>query len=384
MKLTIKRTELLRLLTYAIQAIPAKSAEAQYMNFLIDCEEDHVDIIASDGNVSTKINQPMKDPKGNDVILNIEKGLIQTPARMLLDIVAKMGGDVVTLALVDSNFLNISDDTTDFNLVTKDGKEYPDVNLTVPEGKKGFAVSLKDMKSLFDTTSYAVATRGPKELFYGINVKAHGGKLYFMATDSYRMAQNAVSEPDTEAEFSFTCPIHALSMVTGIGQTGNCQIFIDDQSALFVTDGIALSTRLLRGDFPSVDRLIPPEFPYQVTVKTSEFLSAADRVKIISSVEDRNSQVRFTISRENGVTISARSTNFGTSQEVLKNATFQIKEGEDVFEIGFNVDFAIAAVKALATDSFTFVFASATRMFMVKNDNPENIQIITPIRMSSF
>ena len=158
------------------------------MNFLIDCEEDHVDIIASDGNVSTKINQPMKDAKGNDVILNIEKGLIQTPARMLLDIVAKMGGDVVTLALVDSNFLNISDDTTDFNLVTKDGKEYPDVNLTVPEGKKGFAVSLKDMKSLFDTTSYAVATRGPKELFYGINVKAHGGKLYFMATDSYRMS----------------------------------------------------------------------------------------------------------------------------------------------------------------------------------------------------
>jgi DNA polymerase-3 subunit beta len=384
MKLTIKRLDFLRLLTYVSQAIPAKSAESQFMNFLIDCEEDKVAIVASDGTISAKIEQPLKDAKGNDVIINIEKGLIQTPAKYLLDIVAKMSGDIVTLNLVDTNFLNISDDTSTFNLITKAGEEYPDVDLKVPEGNKGFKVSLVDLKRLYDTTAYAVATKGPKDLYYGINVKAKDGKLYFLTTDSYRMARMAVAEPDKEADFVFTCPVKALSMVTNITAAGDCMIYFDEQRALFVSDGVTLSTRLIRGDFPSIDRIIPPSFPYAITVDKDEFLAAADRVKIISSAEDKNSQVKLTISKDTGVTISARSTNYGNSSEVLKKATYILPENENVFEIGFNVDFAVDAVRALGAGKISFVFASPTRMFMAKNDDPENIQIITPIRMSNL
>ncbi|MCI1734800.1 MAG: DNA polymerase III subunit beta [Bacilli bacterium] len=384
MKLAIRRIDFLRILTYVGQAIPVKSAEAQFMNFLIDCKADKLSVIASDGIISAKAEQALKNEKGEDVILNIEPGLIQTPAKYLLDIVAKLGGDTVTLSMVDTNFLNISDGSTDFNLITKAGEEYPDVDLVVPTDKKGIAVSLKDIKMLFDATSYAVATRGPKDLFYGINLHAQAGKLYFMATDSYRMARYAVSEADPEAQFTFTCPVKALAMVTNIPTTGNCTIFFDDQRALFVSDGVTLSTRLIRGDFPSADRLIPDTFPYQVSIDTSEFLAAADCVKIMSSAEDKNSQVRLTLSKDNGVTLSAKSTNYGNGTVPLKKSTIVLPETENVFEIGFNVDFATAAVRALNAPKVTFVFVSPTRMFMVKNDDPENIQIITPIRMNSF
>lgn len=384
MKLTIKRAEFLRMLSYAGQAIPSRSADAQFMNYLIDVEDNNVSIIASNDDMSCKVTQEMKDEKGNDVIFNLEKGLIQTPAKYLLDIVSKLGGDVITLNMVDTNYLNVSDETTEFNLVTKAGEEYPDVDLRVPEEVKGFTVSLKDLKNLFDTTSFAVSVKGPKELYTGINVRAHDGRLYFMATDSFRMARLSVPEPNNEAEFSFTCPVKALDMVTKIGETGDCTIYFDEQRALFVSGGVMLSSRLLRGDFPSVDRLIPPSFPYQVTCDTNEFLAAADRVRIISSAEDKNSQVKLTLSKETGVTLSARSANYGDSQEALKKVTLILPEEVNVFEIGFNVDFAAAAVKALHTDKFTFTFASPTRMFMAKNDDPENVQIITPIRMSSF
>ena len=384
MKLTIKRQEFLRLLTFVSQAIPAKSAESQFMNFLLDCKEDSLSIIASDGTISAKIATKAKDKKGNDVIINAEPGLIQTPAKYLLDIVSKMGGDVVTLNMVDTNYLNISDDSTNFNLITKAGEEYPNVDLNVPEDNQGFKVSLGDLKKLFDTTSYAVATKGPKDLYYGINVSVRSGKLYFMTTDSYRMARMAVNEKDNDAAFSFTCPVKALSMVTNIVTNGECVIYFDEQRALFVADGVTLSTRLIRGDFPSIDRIIPSSFPYSVSVEKDEFLAAADRVRIISSAEDKNSQVKFTISRDTGVTISARSTNYGNSQEILRKASYVLPDGEDIFEIGFNVDFAVAAVRALASEKVTFVFAAPTRMFMVKNDDPENIQIVTPIRMNTF
>lgn len=381
MKLTIQRTSFLKLLNFAIQAIPAKSADTQFLNFLLTLKDGEVSVISSDGSLSTKVTQGKKDEKGKDVILAMEEGSIQAPAKYLLDIVSKLGGDVVTLNMVDTNYLNISDDTTNFNLVTKDGAEYPDIDLAIPE-EGGFELNVKDIKKLFDTTAYAVATKGPKEIYYGINVSTRNGKVYFLATDSYRMARYAVSIPGDESR-AFTCPVKSLQMVGNL-EGEKCRVYLDNQRALFVSESNVISTRLLKGEFPDADRLIPPSFPYRVQVDTEEFLSAADRVKIISSAEDKNSQVRMTISRDSGVTLYAKSTNYGNSDEVLRKAVFTLPEGEDVFEIGFNVDFAIDAVKALDSAKVTFVFSAPTRMFMVKNDDAENIQIITPIRINTF
>lgn len=384
MKLVIKRSEFSKLLNYVDQAVPAKSAEAQFLNFLLTCGEDELSIIASDGVISAKAVQTMKDANGNDVILNMEPGAIQIPAKVLVDIVSKLADDTVTLTIVDSNLLNISDGSSQFNLVTKAAQEYPDVDLNIPEENQGFKVSIKDLKKLYNATSYAVATRGPKELFFGINIRAFEGKLYFLATDSYRMARYAVPEADQDAQFSFTCPVKALNMVTNMDEASEVTIYFDEQRALFVSNQITLSTRLLRGDFPSADRLITTGAPYEVKVNTSEFLNAADCVKIMSSAEDKNSQVRLTISSENGVTLTARSANYGNSTVPLKKAEVTMPEGESIFEIGFNIDFATAAVKALDSEKFIFEFSSPTRMFMVKSDDVENIQIITPIRMNTF
>jgi DNA polymerase-3 subunit beta len=383
MKLTIKRTEFLKLLTYAAQAIPSRSAENQFLNYLIQVEENKVSVIASDGNISTKASVEQKDNKGNDVIINATPGLIQTPAKYLLEMISKLSGEIITLNMVDTNYLNISDDVTDFNLVTKDGRQYPDVDLNIPEDAKGIKVSITDLKNLFDTTSFAVAVKGPKELFYGINISANEGKLTFLATDSYRVARLSIPEENENASFTFTCPVKAIDMVTRVDASQEVEIFFDEQRALFVAGNIILSTRLLRGDFPSVDRLIPPEFPYQVKVNREEFLSAAERVRIISSAEDRNSLVKFTLHKENGVTLSARSANFGNSQEKLKKVVVTLPEEVNVFEIGFNVEFVLDALKALRSEEVTFVFASPTRMFMLKNDNPNNTQIVTPIRLAS-
>ncbi len=384
MKLTIRRIEFLRMLTYAAQAIPSKNAEMQFLNYLIDVREDGVSVIASNGDISTKVDQPIKDDKDNTIIFNCEPGLIQTQAKLFLDCISKMGGEVITLTMVDSNLLNLADNTTNFNLVTRAGEEYPDVDLNVPENANGFKVKLSELKLLFDTTSYAVATKGPKDLYYGINIRAENGMLTFLTTDSYRMASFSVPEESQDASFVFTCPVKALDMVTKIDVDKEVTIYFDEKRALFVCGNITLSSRLLRGDFPSVERLIPPEFPYSVTVDTAEFLAAADRVKIISSAEDRNSQVRLTLNKDTGVTLSARSTNYGNSNEVLRKVNINFDDDSTIFEISFNIDFAVDAVKALKSDKVTFIFASSTRMFMIKNDDPKNIQIITPIRMSAY
>ena len=384
MKLTIKRIDFLKMLTYAALAIPAKSAEMQFLNFLIDVTENEVNIVASNGDLSTKITLGIKDEKDNTIIYNLEPGCIQTQAKLFLECISKMGGEVITLNMVDSNLLNLSDDTTNFNLVTRAGEEYPDVNLVIPEEKKGLTVKISDFKKLFDATAFAAATRGPKELFQGINIRANDGKLYFLATDSYRMARYAVALNDTEVNVNFTSPVKALDMVSKISEDGDCTIYFDDQRALFVSNGITLSTRLIRGEFPSADKIIPSAFDYSCSLKTKDFLDAADLIKIVSSIENKNCQARLILNKDGGATLTAKSANYGDGKVTLKGAVLSLPEEQNVFEIGFNVDYVVASVKALNSDTFPFEFVSPTRMFMVKNDDVENIQIVTPIRMNAF
>ena len=102
MKLTIKRAEFLKMLTFAAQAIPGKTAESQYMNFLLVVSQDALDVITSDGSISSKIHQEREDEKGIEVMLAAEEGSIRTPAKLLLGIISKLVGYIVILELVDS------------------------------------------------------------------------------------------------------------------------------------------------------------------------------------------------------------------------------------------------------------------------------------------
>ncbi len=141
-----------------------------------------------------------------------------------------------------------------------------------------------------------------------------------------------------------------------------------------------ISTRLLHGDFLSTANLIPPSYPYCIKMSTTDFLSSADRVKIISSADNsRNSQVKLTLSKEGGATLTAKSSNYGNSEEKLRISSIVMEDNVEVFEIYFNVDYAIDAVKALRSDTITFALNGPTRSVFVKNENPDNIQLFQPI-----
>ena len=54
--------------------------------------------------------------------------------------------------------------------------------------------------------------------------------------------------------------------------------------------------------------------------------------------------------------------------------------GDEIFEIGFNANYVLDAIKALNSESVEFGFNSATKLFKVGGDE-DTIQIVTPIRI---
>lgn len=369
MKLTIKRAAFLKILTTAFEAIPVKSPEPAFVNFLLTVSTDNVEVLSSDGDLTIKGRIPLS----SESVINSEPGSIQIPAKYLLDIMRKIEGETVTIVLIDSSLLNVADERSDFNLNIVAGEEYPDIDMTV-EGDDEFTLSSTDFSKLVDSTSFAVATRGVNKNYYGVNIAAYGDELFFLATDSARLARKSIAiDRHYDERRAITVPVKALQLAQHCGTESTIRIKFDQFKALFYVDDCVISTRLYKDEMPNIDRLLTVPTPYLLNVDAQSFINAIERVTIVSA--EKQFIIRLVCECDR-VEVSARSASVGTSREVLTDVQYDGPR----FEINFNVNYVREAIKALGDERVTIAFAGENKAFFVRNGDPTNVQLITPIR----
>lgn len=371
MKLTVKTQALIKALNEAIDAIPSASTEPSFKNFLLSVTDDALEVVASDGSVTLKTVLPAKEGEKENII-SCEPGKVQAPAHFLLDIVKSLDGDTVTLEAVDTSLMTVSDQRTYYKVNTISADEYPDVYMDFDDSR-AVRITSEDFKKLYEATSFAVAAKSSKLCFTGINIRTNEDRLYFLATDACRLAQMSVPLPSAP-QIKITVPVKVLNMISKKDGLKEVELEVSESKALFRAGDTIFQSRIIPGEFPNLERIRPASTPYKLTVNSSEFLKALDRVTIVASVSPAP-VARLTCSQD-GSELVASSTN-GDVKEPLKSCTF---EG-DLFQIAFNTRFVSEAVKALNAPKVTLSFAGEGKIFVVQSDDVDNDQIITPVRI---
>lgn len=372
LKLVANRSAFLKILNSVIDGIPAKSADPNYMNFLITINDEEKTILASDGAI-TIIHSLSNDE--NPVLKSYEPGTIEIPARHFVSIISKLEGEEVILTQIENSFLNITDNYSNFNIKCSRGEEFPQLDIHFTSSHT-FEIDGNDFLNLYNSTAFAVATRGPKKHFYGVKIGVNNNILEFVATDSYRLAQRKVAVENNE-KFYFIAPVKALSLVAKYCEGKKVLISEDNNLASFKVDNLTVISRLYVGEFPNIDRIIPVSTPFVLNVDSKIFLNALDRVATI--LDAGKGQCVVLKCNEDGAELFARSEQVGNSADPLAGAEF---EGNQ-FEISFNYSYVNDAIKALNSEKIHLCFASEGTAFLVKNDDPNNIQIVTPLRSSA-
>lgn len=366
MKLTIKRSSFQKLVESVYEGIPQQTSDPCFKNFLLTVTEEGIELIGSDGTLTIK--GILNNSDDDNAIINSNPGAVQVPAKYLLDIVRKLESSIVTVELIDEAILYISDEVAHFNLNINRAEDYPNIDLD-SSGKEEVTLKAKDFERLYSATSFAVATKGPKELFCGINITAKDNKLIFIATDSYRLARKYINI-DGDHHISITVPSKTLAIVSHFGNYENITIKVDSSKALFIIGNYVISSKLYNGEFPNVDRIIPVATSYLLNVNSHEFINSIERITIVG-----NTKILVNASNDE-IEISSKDIAVGSSKEILKDAKF---DGER-FSIIFNASYVTDAIKALNTERVTLAFAAENRAFLVKSDDESITQVITPIR----
>ena len=127
------------------------------------------------------------------------------------------------------------------------------------------------------------------------------------------------------------------------GKDGDASLSIGGNVVRVELADVALVMRLIDGEFPNYEQVIPGEVKFRAAVPKDDLLSALKRVSVVAS--DRSRGVRLAVSA-NQLTVSASSPDFGEASEDLEVSY----DGDDM-TVGFNSRYLTDVLAVLPDDS---------------------------------
>ena len=262
------------------------------------------------------------------------EGRITLPAKKLNDIVSRLSDKLITFELnTETNSMNITCDNTKFDIIGISANEFPNVleNISISE-ENAIDIDLKPFVKAMRQASFAAANFEANNLLSGVVCDISEEMLEMASTDGNRLAR--VREKISNIEHKTSQLIIPSKTTT---EFMKMSALIDDESVKIYTDKTKLVikteksmmiSRIMEGQYPKYNQLIPKESPKTAIVNKNKLVSALERVSIM--VNEKTSIVKFEFS-ENKLTLKADTPDAGASEE-----SFDIEYNSEDLTIAFN------------------------------------------------
>jgi DNA polymerase III subunit beta len=311
------------------------------------------------------------------------EGTVVLPARLLLDVARSLpkGADTVTLELrPEQQDVEVVAGSAKFHLRTLRAEDFPplpevggtdsdDTVVTVPAA--AFVATIEKV-------SKSASRDETRPILTGILVSASGADLRMVATDSYRLSVKETKlEAPLDGGFEANVPARALDELrTIVGSTGAeaIRIGVRANQVVFEVGGAVLSSRLIDGQFPNYNQLLPESYEHQLRISGEEL---GDVVKRISLMAQKNAPLRLSFN-EGELTVSAQTPDVGEASEPLP-----VPFAGEPFEIGFNPDFLRDGLDSVGSDDLILKLISPLRPGLIEGaDDSGFLYLIMPIRLN--
>jgi len=375
MKFIIQKDHLVQSVQDVMKAITSRTTIPILTGIKIVASEEGVTLTGSDSDISIESFIP-KEENDQEIVEIQQTGSIVLQAKFFSEIVKKLPTNQVEI-VVDNLQTSIRSGKSEFNLNGLDSEEYP--HLPQIWEQNSIKVPTDLLKNIIKQTVFAVSTSETRPVLTGVNWKIENNDLICIATDSHRLAlRKAKIEAAAEQSFNIVIPGKSLNELNRILDDHDepVEIFVTENQILFKTKHILFFSRLLEGNYPDTNRLIPTESKTDIVVNSKEFLQSIDRASLLAR-EGRNNVVKFSTMGENVIEISSFTPEIGKVMEELVSESIS---GEEL-KISFSAKFMMDALKVLEGSEVKISFTGAMRPFVIHPTNDDStLQLILPVR----
>ena len=372
---SINKTLFLQALNTTKRAISSKNAIPILSTIKIDVTPEGVALSGSNGQISIENFISIKDE--NAGLLVTSPGSILLEATFFINVVSSLPDVTLDFKEIEQKQVLLTSGKSEITLKGKDADQYPRIQEIAASNP--LVLETKLLKQLINETAFAASVQESRPILTGVHfVLSDNKELKTVATDSHRMSQKVITLEKNGDNFDVVIPSRSLREFTSVfsDDIETVEVFFANNQILFRSEHISFYTRLLEGNYPDTDRLIPTEFNTEATFNVANLRFAMERARLLSNAT-QNGTVKLEF--KNGVVSShVHSPEVGRVNEEIDTSAVS---GEDL-SISFNPTYLIDALKAIESEKVVIRFISAVRPFtLVPAEESERfIQLITPVR----
>lgn len=349
MKFVVSSTDLLSHLSAISKVISSKSTMPILDNFLFGLTDTELTITASDLE-STLITQMELD--------NTEgEGVIAVPAKLLIDTLKEFPEQPLTFQINTDNFsVEIFSDNGKYSIVGQSGEDFPELPEIGEEEATSVAISPKILMNGIEKTLFATADDELRPVMNGIFVELTPENMGFVASDAHKLVRYRRSDAASEFESSFILPKKPASLLRNLlpKEEYDAKLEFDNKNAMFTLTNYKLICRLVEGNYPSYNSVIPKENPNKMVIDRLAFYNTVKRVSVFSN--QASNLVKLNIN-DNQLVVSAQDIDFSISAVERLSCEY---DGEEI-EIGFKSTFLLEILSNISASDVRMEMSDPSR-----------------------
>jgi DNA polymerase-3 subunit beta len=384
-KFRCERDALSEAISSAGRAVASRSGALPILSgLLVRTGKDGIDLAGSDLELTIRVSaQAECDDEGAAVL----------PARLFGDIVRSLEPGAVSVD-VGEDEARIKSGRSEFSLRVLAAEDFPRLPEVAGSGVRMDAAALAEaLRQVIPAASRDDA----RPILTGVLLVAEGSGLRLVATDSYRLGvRDLPGESVLAAHLSGAAaegrhvlvPAKALGELQRLlgsgsapgsaapGTENQVELSFSDRDACFDTGRARVSTRLIEGQFPNYQQLIPSGYPNRLVVPREAFMEAVKRVRLIGRDRD-NAPIRLMMSSA-GLELQTIVHDVGQATETL-DAKY---EGTET-TIAFNPEFLLDGLGAISAEEVSVETLDTSKPAIVRSaEGGDFLYLLMPVRVS--
>lgn len=308
-----------------------------------------------------------------------ETGGLTVLAKKLYEIVRELPDEMIQLASTANSYLSIECGRSNFTLAGTAAEEYP----TLPnfDAKKTVPIQTAVLGSMIERTLYAASMDETRYNLNGVylEVLEETGRIRMVATDGHRLSliDRTPGEDVSALGGGVIIPRKGLSELKRLvdeDEIEEIELGFEANHGLARRGRVTLSMRLIEGEFPNYDQVIPKELKRRIALPCDTLIQALRRVVLLSS--ERSRAVKLEIS-EGNLAISSNNPDLGDAHEDI-----DIDFSGETLSIGFNARYLLDALGSMhAKEIFLGLQDELSPVKILPTDDEDSFAVVMPMRI---
>jgi DNA polymerase-3 subunit beta len=374
MKLTVLQENLNKNISLASRFTSSRAQLPILGNILLKATKTKLSISATNLEVSVSTSIGAKVEK---------EGEIAIPSKVLAELTGNLPKENIDLE-VEKEQLKVTAPGFTSTLLGMNSSDFPKIPSGVNKDKV-INIGTDIFSKALEKVIFAVSLDETRPILTGVLFKFLSDGIEIVSTDGFRLSQSKIPNVKSKSSHSVVIPRSILSEIGRNSENKDLSFEFreKEKQVIFEVGETTLSSRLLEGDFPDYEKIIPKTSSHKVTVDKEDFLRAVKLASIFA--RDNANIVKIKLMKES-IKISAESSAAG-NQETKVDAKIESGsrgQGAGEFEIAFNYKFLEDFISSVGGESVVMEFSEVDKPgVFLDPSSPDYLHLIMPVKIQS-